>query len=934
MGGRGAGGRQQGTRKGKSGKRGKPSSGGPDVFVSYAGADRPWAEWVAWQLRDAGYSVELDVDWQAGDNIVLRMNQALERAGLIVMVWSPAYFERNRFTADEWTAVMAERPGDRQPLVPVRVAEVDPPRLLKTLAHRDLFGFDERKARATLLEAVGGARDAAGVPEFPGTAKSKVQREQAPRLPGALPPVWNVPRRSVLFTGRDGPLVALRERLHGGGAAVVQAVHGMGGVGKTTLAVEYAHRFAGTYDLVWWIDAEQPTRISDQFTDLGVAAGWISADIPTPDVTALVMQQLRRQSAWLLVFDNAERREDLQPWLPHGAGHVLITSRNPGWGQLVQPVPLQEFTRPESVALLRHSLSHLTDDQADELAGRLGDLPLAIAQAAQMLGETGMSVGDYLTLLSEQTVPILSEGVPDGYPAPLAAVIHTSMRRLLAEDETAVQLLRVCAFLAPEPIPMDLFTATPGALPSPLAEVVTTPLAFAHIRRRIAAFGLARVGEGTLQLHRLTQAVIRDSVDPADRPEARRRCETLLAAALPDDGRDPVHWPRWAQLTPHLNALDPATTTHDGLRGMACRATSYLLSRGDTDTAGEVSGRLYLSWQERFGPDDPYALFVGTNLALADDRSGRFTDAYELGGEIYDRRRRMLGDDHPDTLISANNLARTLSELGRHDEALDLHQDTYDRRCSALGKDHPETLISAGHLANSIRRTGRHQEALVLHGDAHDRRLRMFGDDHPSTMISAGNLADTLRALSRHDEALAIHEDTYDRHRRVLGGDHPDTLTAANDLATTLFHMSRDADAARLFQDTLGRSRRVLGEDHPRSLQLARSLAAVLGRRREALPLLHDTFRRYQRVLGDGHPLTSDCAFQLAGFLGATGRHRDALTPARYALQHRRGLFGDGHPDTVEAATYLVQLLRHAGRNGQARDVAQEMRLDEKTEQD
>jgi hypothetical protein len=736
-------------------------SAGLDLFVSYAGPDRAWAEWAVWHLRAGGYSVELDVwDWTAGDNVVLRMSDALDRAERVLALWSPAYFERDRFTTNEWTAVMARRPDEtgQRRLVPIRVAEVPPPALLTPLAYRDVFGLDEEQATAVLLDAVRGPDDANGRPQFPGTGKRKPPRDAAPRLPGVLPTVWNVTRRNTAFTGRAAHLVELRQQLCRGSTAVVQALHGFGGIGKTTLAIEYAHRFAGSYKLVWWINAEQATLIGEQFTALGTEAGWVSADAPTANPAALVLQRLRLETGWLLIFDNAEDRADLLPWLPQGAGHVLITSRNPGWDQAAHPVPLLEFTRAESTALLRTSLSTLAEDRADQLADRLGDLPLAVAQAAQTLADTGLTVPDYLDLLDKQTVEILSEGTPVGYPVPLAAVVRTAMQRLTDKDSAAGQLLQLCAFLGPEPIPTDLFSATPpGILPQPLASAAASVLGLARIMRAIGGYGLARIGEGTLQLHRLTQAIIRDGTAPADRERLRVQAEGIMAATAElDDGRDPEHWPRWAVLLPHILALDPATSADAGFRQLACHASSYLISRGDRRAGRDFADHLHTAWVQHSGPDDPQALFAATNVTVADSELGRYADAYHLNRQIYTRRQALLGDDHPDTMIAAGNLGSTLDGLGRHGEALALNQDTYTRH------------------------------------------RRVLGDDHPHTLTAADNLADTLDALGRYGEALALKQDTYTRSRRVLADDHPHTLTAAGNLAWTLHRLGRTYDAQRL----------------------------------------------------------------------------------------------------------------------------------------
>ena len=278
-----------------------------DFFVSHAGADRAWAEWVAWQLTDAGYTVELDVwDWAAGRNFVLAMSDALERCDRMVALFSAAYFDRDRYTTEEWSASVLHVLGTEQArLVPVRVEDVpsaQAPAVLRPLLARDIFGLGEEQARQVLLEAVAGPRRPRRPPPLPGTPQAPGERgTPVPRLPGGMPPVWNVPARNAGFTGRDGLLVAIRGELLAGDKAVVQALEGMGGVGKTQLAVEYAHQFAGTYDLAWWIDADRAGLIGEQVAALGAELGCVEAGAGTEAVRAAVLRDLRGLGGWLLV---------------------------------------------------------------------------------------------------------------------------------------------------------------------------------------------------------------------------------------------------------------------------------------------------------------------------------------------------------------------------------------------------------------------------------------------------------------------------------------------------------------------------------------------------------------------------------------------------------------------------------------------------------
>src|SRR5689334_11836476 len=260
---------------------------------------------------------------------------------------------------------------------------------------------EEHEARQVLLEVVAGPRRPDQPPLFPGpgrpTGLSRLGGS-GPRMPGTMPRIWNVPARNPGFTRRDGMLVAIRERLLAGDRAVVQALHGMGGVGKTQLATEYAHRFAETYDLAWWINSEQGGLIGDQFAALGAALGCVQPGAGVEVVRAAVLAELRERGRWLLVFDNAETPADVTPWLPGGGGHVLITSRERKWAEVAAPVEVDVLARAESVAILRDRVAGLSVPDADRLADELGDLPLAVAQAAGFMAETGMAVVRYLDL--------------------------------------------------------------------------------------------------------------------------------------------------------------------------------------------------------------------------------------------------------------------------------------------------------------------------------------------------------------------------------------------------------------------------------------------------------------------------------------------------------------------------------------------------------
>jgi len=820
-----------------------------DFFVSYAEADRGWAEWIAWQLEDFGFRVLLQAwDFVPGSNWISTMHAGVQHAIRTVVVLSPTY-PSSAFGAAEWQAAWKEDPdGSARKLLPVRVAKCERPGLLASVVSVDVFGMAEAEARRQLHSAVTAAikgRDKpVERPLYPDAyaAQSRARAvSDPPRFPVALPTIWNVPARNPNFTGRGIDLDRLHAALTGHPTPTLCSLHGMGGVGKTQTAIEYIHRHADDYELVWWINAEKAMGIGDQLIELGREIG-----LKVVINVRSVHQALRARSRWLLVFDNAEIPRDVEHQLPPaGSGQVLITTRRDGFRALGDVLDLDVLEQANSITMLQRRAPNLTESDAIVISRRFGDLPLALAQAAAYLDQTLLPASEYLRLLETRAADLHSRGRTAGHPDSIATIWSVSLDRLRAINPAAVQLLTLCAWMAPEPVPLNLFSNHAALLPAPLNATADDSIAFAETVADLVDHSLARRAGNEILVHRLVQDVIRQDDGDAIGPSPLDNVLTLLRADLPAEIDDkPQNWPRWRQLLRHVlvatDHQDLHSTDAADAAWLLDRAGKYLYVHGRPTDAVPLLERS-VHFRERIAGADNSEISTtlkDLGLALADlgsldlaidvlKRALRFSEtadqlddfaiaevlnhlgwAHVLLGQpaaalpIYERALNIRETaDRPDRARVAadlNGLGRALADLGRPADALPLHERALQLCEAAYGPDHPWMATTLAYQGRALTDLGRSAEALPLLERALIIRKTAYGSDHPWVATVLNHRGRVLTDLGRPAEALALHERALEIHEAVYGPDHADVATDLDHIGRALSGMGRHDEALSL----------------------------------------------------------------------------------------------------------------------------------------
>ncbi|WP_020551441.1 FxSxx-COOH system tetratricopeptide repeat protein [Embleya scabrispora] len=908
------------------------------VRIEYAQRDRMWAKWIAVQLRAVGMTVTLRAASVSVEPPPLSAGPAAAGGAPDVVIallshefaLTPLAREVLQLAGD--TRTDAPRVISVQPLEPV----LDEPVLLNlpgaTLLALNNLGAEE--ARAVILGAFALSPPDTAVPADP-------------RFPGRGAKVSNAQPRYGVFTGRDELLENLRgllgaHPLDGASPPGVALVYGLGGIGKTQIALEYVHRYGAQYDVIWWIGANQHSRIPPALAELGDhlhVAGSTVAERSQAVLTALASEA---NGPWLLVYDNAdsdENPEGLRRYLPaRGPGHVIITSRDAAARGESEPFQVDVFSRPESIALLRRRVANLSAREASAVAAELGDLPLAVEQAAAWLRQTGMPVDTYLEQVRGQVGRTLAalgstgEGTATSDRTPLTAIWRLSVNRLKAERPAAARLLELCAFLSPEPIATRLlYGNVVGGHLADLEPAVRDPMVLGDLIRDLGHYGLARVERETVQVHRLLQAAVREwlAEDAYTYEATRQLVHEALAAARPMTGvneESPEVRAQYAELLPHLQVSGAIDSDAPAVREWIVGQVRHMWRTGDHEAAVDLGDEVLTRWRERIVPDDADTLRLAAQVANPLRSLGRYADAHDRDKDTLTKQRLLVEPNQRHILVTARNYGADLRALGLYRESFEQEQSTYELSKRAFGPNDPDTLRAANNLSISLNLVGRPVEALRLNEENYRRRRQIFGDNHPATWHSANRLALDRRETGDYQGSLSLLLDT--RERQVAKeGESGDVVLVTDRFLTVTHRRMGDAEAAlTLSRSILTTLRSRFGELHPDTLACAIGYAcdlATLGREHpanyaEAVDIATETYQRYRVRLGDGHPFSLACAGNLAIFNTLYGEAALALRSSTVTLASMEEVLGADHPMTLACRTTRAGALSVLGRHEEA----------------
>ncbi|MFL5629515.1 MAG: tetratricopeptide repeat protein, partial [Ktedonobacteraceae bacterium] len=718
------------------------------------------------------------------------------------------------------------------------------------------------------------------------------------------PFVWNVPyRRNPFFTGRDDIIVQLHNRL----SAVKnlplvqpQAITGLGGIGKTQTVLEYAYRFRNNYRYVLWTRAATLDVLNADFVALARLLQLREKDERDQQLVVEAMKRwLSNSNDWLLIFDNADDLQLIYDFLPLGSrGHVLLTTRTLAVGTLATTIELEKMNQEEGVLLLLRrariiapeaSLDQVAEadrSSAEAIATALDGLPLALDQVGAYIEETGCSLSEYLTLYQTRRKDLLKRqsGLPTDYLETVATTWSISFQKIKQANSTAAALLQLCAFLAPDAIPLNILTEGLVGLGKTLSPVATASLKLNEAMEGVRKYSLIRRNTETkmLSMHRLVQTALRDDMNHKMQRLWAERAVRAVNRVFPDV--EVTNWSRCQQYLPHAREC----ALHIEQWGLSFPEAARLLHQ-----AG-------------------YFLY----------ELGRYPEAEPLLRRAVNISEQIMGQDHLITATRLNSLAVLYQAQGSFEKAEQLYLQTLAIREKApeTGDTNVNIARTLCHLAELYRGKVQPKMAEPLLIRALAIQQKEFGPEHPDTAKTLDNLARVYYSQAQYDLAEDLYRRTLEIRERVLG-EHPDTADSFSDLAV-LYHAKAQYEKAEpLYQRALAIQEKILGSEHPDTANTLDCLARLYQAQRK-YALVETLYRRAlairEQTLGPEHPHTAISLHGLAWLYHDRGQYQEAERLYQQVLSIQEKVLGPQHSDISVSLDGLGDLYRAQGKYAQA----------------
>jgi len=617
---------------------------------------------------------------------------------------------------------------------------------------------------------------------------------RAPAGVAATRGLHNLPAPSnPVFVDREEDLAQLDVIMRQETPASPPVVHGLGGTGKSTLALHFAHRNRDRYNPIWWIPADSPTSITTGLAEL--AAGLNPYENLTAktsaEAAAWAISWLQAHDGWLLVLDDADSPRSIESVLGRLTdGRHLITSRRAtGWHRVARPLPLATLPPDAAVDMLMQIINSDDQQALEGIAAELGYLPLALEQAAAYIQYTAVNPAAYLDRLRRYPARMFATSAPPDEAGEsdrqrtIARIWQLTLQAISAEEPLAGEILRTLAWFGPEPIPRDF-----------AYRLHEDPLTVDDALALLNAYSMITLTSRSITIHRLVQAVARipDSADPHRTSDAiSQACERatrLLLASLPQDPLFNVpSWPRWRELIPHTLALaDHISPGQDtpATAAILIAASAFLQGDGHFAQAIATARQAVDACEQLQGPDAPDTLIARGFRASAYRAAGDLATATPLHEQNLADSERILGADHPDTLVARANLAYLYALQDQPARALELHQRNLTDYERVHGPDHPHTLNARANIASSYRDLGDLARAIGLHQESVADYTRVFGADHSETITARSNLAYAYQMANDLGHAIPLYQQVLSDRERLYGPDHHYTRLARRLLTT------------------------------------------------------------------------------------------------------------------------------------------------------